>query len=71
METPTDFSQIRPAALQASPRALTAHLDRSVLRDRKGTQTGDLASNNLKDKMRTINTMTRTEIRASECLAVT
>jgi hypothetical protein len=29
---------------------MTAHLERSVLRDRKGTQTGDLASNNLKDK---------------------
>jgi hypothetical protein len=27
---------------------MTAHLEGSVLRDRKGIQTGDLASNNLK-----------------------
>jgi hypothetical protein len=41
--------------LQASLHALIAHLDCSVLRDLHATQTGDLASNNLKDKWRTIN----------------
>ena len=35
---------------------MTTHLEGSVVRDRKGTQTGELASNNLKDKRRTINT---------------
>jgi hypothetical protein len=33
--------------MQASPRALTAQLDSSVLRDLQATHTGDQASNNL------------------------
>jgi hypothetical protein len=33
--------------MQASPHALTAQLDCSVLRDLQATHTGDLASNSL------------------------
>jgi hypothetical protein len=53
---PDSYSRCGPAASQASLRAITAHLKGSLLRDRKGTHTGDLDSNNLKDKRRTINT---------------
>jgi hypothetical protein len=63
---PGYHSRCGPAASQASLCALTANLDRSVLRDRKGTQTEDLASNNPKDKRRTINTRQTPEIGASE-----
>jgi hypothetical protein len=39
---------------------MIAHLEHSVLRDRKVTLTGDLASNNLKGKRRAINTYDQT-----------
>jgi hypothetical protein len=52
---PQIFARIRPAALQASPACPDSALDRSALRDLKATQTGDVASNNLKDKRRTTN----------------
>jgi hypothetical protein len=47
---------------------MTTHLEGSVLRDRKGTQTGDLASNKLKDKRRTINTSLVSETRKRSAL---
>ena len=54
--------------MQASLDALIAHLDCSVLRDLQATQTGDLASNNLKDKRRTINTSLVSETRERSAL---
>jgi hypothetical protein len=63
---PDSHSRCGYAASQASLRAMTAHLEGSVLRDRKGTQAGDLASNNLKDKRRTTAHMTKTETHTSE-----
>jgi hypothetical protein len=65
---PGSYSRCRPAASQASPRAMTAHLEGSVVRDRKGTQTGGLASNNLKNKRRTINTSLVSETRERSAL---
>jgi hypothetical protein len=64
------YSRCGPAASQASLRAMTAHLEGSVVRDRKGThtQTGGLASNNLKDKTRTINTSLVCETRERSAL---
>jgi hypothetical protein len=56
IETPTEFCADLTCHLQASLRALTAQLDRSALRDLQATQTGDLASSNLKDQWRMINT---------------
>jgi hypothetical protein len=50
------FARIRPAALQASLRALTAHSTTAGRSGFEQPETGDLASNNLKDKRRTINT---------------
>jgi hypothetical protein len=63
---PDSHTRCGPAASQASQRALAAHLECSVLRDRKGTQTGDLAPINLKDKGRAINTRPRSPKPASE-----
>jgi hypothetical protein len=58
--------------LQASLRALTAQLDHSVLHDLKGTQTGDLASNNLTGKERTINKRPRNpKLVRAKCADVT
>jgi hypothetical protein len=67
---PDSYSRCGPAASQASLRAMTAHLKGSVLRDRKGTQTGDLALNNLKDRRRTINTSPSLKPVQTKCAAV-
>jgi hypothetical protein len=50
---------------------MTAHFERSVLRDLKGTQTGDLASNNLTGKKRTINTRPNPKLVRAKCADVT
>jgi hypothetical protein len=49
-QTPTDFRANLTCGLASQPTCPDSALDRSVLRDLKATQTGDLASNNLKDK---------------------
>jgi hypothetical protein len=51
---------------------MTAHLERTVLRDLKGTQTGDLASNNLTGKKkRTIHTRPNPKLVRAKCADVT
>ena len=54
-QTPKHFRADSSCGLASQPTCPDSALDRSVLRDLKATQTGDLASNNLKDKRRTIN----------------
>jgi hypothetical protein len=50
IETPTDFRANSTCGLASQHTCPDSALDRSVLRDVKATQTGDLASNNLKDQ---------------------
>jgi hypothetical protein len=71
IRTPPIFARIRPAALQASLHAPTAQPNCSVLRDLHATQTGDLASNNLKDKWRAINTWPNPKLVRAKCAGVT
>jgi hypothetical protein len=55
-QTPKQFRADSSCGLVSQPTCPDSALDRSVLRDLQVTQTGNLASNNLKGKKRTINT---------------
>jgi hypothetical protein len=55
-QTPKHFRADSSCGLASQPTCPDSALDRSVLRDLQVTQTGNLASNNLKGKKRTINT---------------
>jgi hypothetical protein len=65
------FARIRPAALQASLRALTSHSTAAGRSGFEQPETGDLASNNLRDKRRTINTRPSLKPVKRKCAVVT
>jgi hypothetical protein len=71
IRTPQIFARNNLRLCKPAYVPMAAHLEHSALRDRKVTETRDLASNNLTGKKRTINTRPNPKLVRAKCAGVT